>query len=480
VTEQNEGIHGARSLLNGASWRNRICRYASKRIMNIARLFALALVLVSAKAAAQAATTPVRKSPDCPHGRGSAISEIACDIALGLGTIDSGPLVVSAPLESDSEIKNAARLTARLTRVVAGRLSGAARAHEKPAPFARAQALSQRYKRLIHLVPVLAHGKLSVTADLYAAERGFWERVRDPRPPPLAHAFAERALDPEIRSFMPKVPLIARHVDEVPLFDRPVVALACGDVGADANADIVMMTRRRVAYGRVKGGKLVLHVDRNWHDLSPVAGSPLREPLATSVITGDGSVIVGSSDRARALRLDAWGRPIQDTEQRLLWPSGGCSKLEERAISSRVEPCLGFSAPAKTALAGSFDAVAGAALIGTSGKLRVVQAGRLANQNAVLLTDESGRSARVEGLGAQIAVGDLDGDGQPELVASADTLEPKHDRLTAYTWLDDGRLVERFKLPMSRGVHALAICPAASGSMAPIVAASAQALVILR
>ena len=55
--------------------------------------------------------------------------------------------------------------------------------------------------------------------------------------------------------------------------------------------------------------------------------------------------------------------------------------------------------------------------------------------------------AGVGGHLAQLAVGDLDDDGLPEIVSSAPSLERKADQLVVRTLSDNGQLRERLRVP---------------------------------
>jgi hypothetical protein len=97
-----------------------------------------------------------------------------------------------------------------------------------------------------------------------------------------------------------------------------------------------------------------------------------------------------------------------------------------------------------------------------------------------VLVDDRGRRARISGVGAQLAIGDLDGDGQPELVSGSDTLDPAADALVVHTWQDDGKLVERLRIGVPSGVRAVAICPPESAGQAPIAVATGDGVWIVR
>ena len=72
-----------------------------------------------------------------------------------------------------------------------------------------------------------------------------------------------------------------------------------------------------------------------------------------------------------------------------------------------------------------------------------------------------------DGAGAQLAFGDLDLDGLPEIVSSTDVAD---DVLRIQTLADDGTLRERLKVPAPAGVRALAVCPPEENGAQALVA----------
>lgn len=450
----------------------------------------LALALAAAPAAAApkgpaprpaAGPTSAPTPAPCARAPASALSGVAHDLALQLAAVPAGALVVSGPLAGDTKVPAPERITARVASVVAGALGHGARSVDEAATLSRARSLASRAGTLVHLQTAISRGELSVVADVYPVPRNFWDRVRDPEPSPHLHAFASRRLDAELHALLPPVPLVASHIDKAVGPERTPVAIGCGDVDGDGSLEIVVAGRGGVHLGRLRHGAFVDLASRSWRALSPVAPSPLREPLGGVSIEGDGLIDVGISDRAEALRLDGALAPVDKLGHRIPWPGGGCAHVAGIALSPTVEACASGDDTAAPLDAGHpLDAVAGARVIGRGGRARLVRAGRLAGEATVLLKDDAGRSARVEGAGAQLAVGDLDGDGQPELLGGADTLDPKGDALIVWTWQDDGNVVERLRVAVPTGVDALAVCPPDGSGMAPIAMATGGGVWVVR
>jgi hypothetical protein len=409
----------------------------------------------------------------CTTGRASAISELACEVKQGLGKLPASSLVVASPLVSDQKAATPNELGARLASVVAGALGSGIKNTGEPATLARARTLAAKAGTLVHLQPEIVRGELRLTADVYPVPKNFWDRVRDPEPSPTSHTYAARRVDAELRTFFPPVPLVAKHIDKATTSEGSPVAVACGDVNGDGALEIVLVGRTRVQIGRLRGGRFVAFAQSSWTQLSPLSRSPLREPIASAVIEPGKWLDIGSSDRLDAVRLDASFVPIQKLGRRLPWPGGGCAKILGTNVRPEIEACAATDgAPPLAKMERVSDALAGAIVTTKSGKSRVLRAQRAFNESLVVLRDDAGKRVEVEGVGAQIAVADVDGDGQPELIGSADTLEPAGDALVVRTWQDDGKLVERTRVAVQSGVRAVAACPTDSSGLSPVVMAT--------
>jgi len=190
---------------------------------------------------------------------------------------------------------------------------------------------------------------------------------------------------------------------------------------------------------------------------------------------------VGLTDRADGVGFNGSLRTAPARFGALLpWPGGGCAERTELGLAGKVRACSGKEAAPGADFGGPLDAIAGARLLGRDGKRKVVYAGRLWQTDTVLVIDQ-GRRIELKGAGAELAVGDLDGDGDPEIVSSSNTLSPKDDMVTVQTWRSDGKLVERLKFPVSSGVQALAVCSDREETgFVPLVVATGEGLWVVR
>jgi hypothetical protein len=297
-----------------------------------------------------------------------------------------------------------------------------------------------------------------------------------PRLDALVRLDAKRALDAEVRPYLPSITLAAREVTRLGPAESDVVALACGELDGSGVTTLASVGRTFVTFGTYRAGKYTVLSRREERELAPVAPVPLREPIGTAWITPAHALELGLSDRAHAVRLR--GTQAETLEARLPWPGGGCANLDPPLVVPRAVRCAknepSISAPA---LPEPLDALAGASIVSRAGDVRLVRAGRLA-AGAVVMTDGA-REIRLDRAGAQLAVADLDGDGAPELVTSLDTLDPRADAVVVYSWLGSV-LNERFRVAVPAGVRALAVCPAPADRMPNLVLASSDALWVIR
>jgi hypothetical protein len=442
-------------------------------------------------APAPAASPPAPPLPPAPR---NAIARITEALAADLAKSPLRALVVAALPTSDTQAPRGAELSTSIAQKLAGRRGTGSRAHPAPLALAAARVEAAGEDALIHLSLEIASGKLRVTADVFPVPRTVWARIRDPEPGPIAHAFVEAPIDAEIRSFLAPVPLVAVNVARAQNFESDVVALACGDLDGDGALEILSVSRRRVTALRLREGKVQPIRSRPWTELSPVSPAPLREPLGFVTLveqrtpSGESAMVadVGLSDRAKGLRLDGSlgvvallaGLPVP------AGPTSGCARLGGALLTGPLAPCAATDpAPALATLSGSYDALAAATLVSPRGEAFSVWALR-AERGALDIRDDAGHASTVESAGAQLAVGDLDQDGDPEILSGLDVQNPLEDAVVVRSWARGAsagaRPKEIMRLPAAAGVRALAVCPPDGPGRAPFAVATADEIWVVR
>lgn len=383
------------------------------------------------------------------------------------------------------------RLALLVAAQIAGRFQNGARAHDAIVTLAAARGAADpvHAPALVYIAVEVSAGKLRVTADRYPVPLTVWSKIRDPEPAPVAHAFAEAPIDAEVRSHLPPIPLVTGDVSRGRNFESGVAAIACGDLDRDGNLEIATVSRKRVTTSRIRAGKVEPLRGKAWSDLAPVHPAPLREPFAFATLVERGSgptarttLDVALTDRALSVRFDR-GLEIDSTFNGLAVPDGAataCTKLFGLVVTGPLGPCKkGDLAPLATSVGGQYDAFASAALVSAAGKPFVVWAGR--EKGVVELRDDESHTARVLDLGAQLAVGDLDQDGDPEILGAVDTLTPQDDAVIVKTWRRaTGKIEERYRLPAAAGVAALGVCPPDGPGHSPFVVATADEIWVVR
>lgn len=453
-----------------------------------------------AKDEKQAEKKPKEPEPaPAPRRPRAALSRVVDALAKDLEKAPQGALVVASPLVSDTPAPKGAALAVSIAAQLAGRRGQGAWARGEPASLPLAREAARNEPALIYLGVEIAGGQLRVTADVYPIPKTVWSRVREPSPGPVDHTFASAPIDAEIRGFLAPIPLVTVSVHRAKNFESDVVALACGDVNADGALEIVSVSRRRVSTVRLAAGKVSPLASRSWPELSPVHPSPLREPIgfatlaernapASDELSAGTFLDVALTDRARSIRLDG-KLQIVAAYPGVAMPDGEgtmCVRNWGLVMTGAVGPCLPSDPdPINPSVGGQYDAAASAELITPLGDPFVVWAGR--ERGVVEIRDSAGAKIFAESGGAQLAVGDLDQDGDPEIISSLDVLNPLEDAVVVRTWprsapagSKEAKLRERFRIPAAAGVRALAVCPPDGSGRAPFVVATADEIWVVR
>ncbi|HMJ12244.1 MAG TPA: hypothetical protein VK524_12555 [Polyangiaceae bacterium] len=434
----------------------------------------------AAGAAALPSSSLTSDASECNRLRAGALAQVTCALARGLSDAPQGALVVSAPIASDGRIEKPGALAARIAQLLAGALGRGAGHASEPSTLASARTLAAGAAALVFVRAEIVRGEFRVTADAYDVRERFWQRVRHPSPAPRAHAFASSRIDAELRAFFPPVPLVARQIDKARAAED-FFALACEDADQDGALELIWAGRRHVGFGRIRQGQLSPLLERPWAELAPVAPHPLREPLAGIAVQPGRFIDIGLSDRANAIRFDPLLTPVAKLGRHIPWPAGGCAALRDIGLGGTIEACVkNEELPARVSFSEPLDALAAARIVERDGRVRDYYAGRSSSTSELIVRDETQRSVRIPASGAQVALADLDLDGQPEIVTGADTLDPQADYVLARTWQSNGQLVERWRVPLESGVNALAVCPVEGDRARTVVVATRAALWMIR
>jgi len=411
-------------------------------------LFALAV------AASAAQAEPPAEPSSCQPSQGS-LAFIGCRLAQQLGPSARGASVTVVDLKTDRELPAPDALKERTRSVVAMAL-----------PARGGDAKLEPSKLRVELSIEKSGGVLRVTADVRRA-LGLWQRVRHEKPRAEQHAFAEAPLDAELSALIPPPPLVVSEVVKMKAPERGIIALACGPLGDDGGQELALVSRSNVRVGRIAGRAFVERRKAAWSALSPIAPAPLREPLGLAEITADGKLRVGLTDRKDGLALS---RDLAVTERfdgLLPVPGGACAVRQELGLLAQLIDCTPTAPRPRVPVV--LDAVAGP-LAGWVGR---------EFSSTALVGPHPEVSKPPLHTGAQLALGDADNDGNPELAYSADTFDPAKDRLTLVT-LDGKKATRRFELP-APGITAIAICARREGpGMTPLVLATGDELWLIR
>lgn len=420
----------------------------------------------------------------------AAIAAVAGELAKALPQLEGRVLVGVTTLETDAKATRPDPLVLAVGALVAGQ-----RKFEAPAKPEVLRSLIARARGASAVVLVsvrIDKGRLLATADVHPVPATVWARIKNPVPGPIAHVFAEAPIDAEVRSHLDPVPLTAAlELVRGRNFESGVLALACGDLDRDGAPEIVAVSESQVTLLRLRGGKVHPEVSRPWSDLSPVDPSPWREPIAQAIVVrargtdppGERDVVVSSTARALAARLDARLQARTSFPAYAIPDAGSfsCARMDGLTVTGPLAPCEQEGiAPVRASVGGRYDGLAGARLFDAAGKFYDVWAGR--EDGIVEVVDGRGRRARIPGAGGQIAIGDLDQDGVPEILVGLDVeLRSGADALVIYSWpRDDKPPTERVRMPVAAGVRALSVCTPDGPGRTAFVMATSDEIVVLR
>jgi hypothetical protein len=445
-------------------------------------------VAAAAPGAKDGSDDPTGRCPTACVQPRAALDVLVSRVATTVGELPPRVVVVSAPLTGDVRAPRGEQLAHELVRQLAGRLGAKAQPSKRLLPLPRARTHAAGAAALLHLRPKIEAGRISLRADAYPVPSTVWARALAPEPGPVAHAYATAPLDAEVRGYLRSLPSGKPKVVKHSGIDPGVVALACGDLDGDLVPEVVTVSRRRVLLGRLGDGQLRRLREAAWNDLSPIAGAPLREPLAFAAIVPPdaagrfpGHLDVSLSDRKHSVRLDPALGLVSNLKGFAVAssPVAGCTRIAALELHPSLHSCTaGDPAPRPAELGGAADAVAATVLVSREGRAEQVLAWR--SKHTLALRSGPAGPLVLGRAGAQIALGDLDQDGALDVVSSRDVLTASKDVLLVRSLLPDGRVERRFELPVPDGVRALAVCPPDGPGRAALLVATGRELWELR
>jgi hypothetical protein len=423
--------------------------------MKSAAAFVLAFIVFFGIVFFGIALAPMRAEASC-------VGTTTTQVAAGLGNVPSGALVVASPLESDvaPSPNRSDELAMRVAQLVAGRIPGA-HAATKTGTLDQARANASRSSQLVYVRVQIQKGQLRLTVDAYPVVKNVWDRARLPPPPPSGHAYAAAPMDAEVRAFFPPLPLELGQIHKATHGEGEVLAAACGDLDGDGAAELVLVSRERVALGRLRAGKFDVARTVPWTTLGKRVPVPIREPLGGAAIEV-GRALVGTSDRGGVATDDSFGAP--HALMGLPIGAGNCAPVgTARLMFEGYGACDGPPPPVRSARE-SFDAASAFDLVMPNGEDVLAVATREGGKLRVRVG--AADKASFDGAGAQVALFDANFDGAPEVAFSSDA-DP--DAITIASMLSAApKIVNRIAAPA--GVRALAACPSIDGGSAALVA----------
>jgi hypothetical protein len=305
---------------------------------------------------------------------------------------------------------------------------------EAPSPeAAEALAREQGARALVRLTLGVEGGELRAHGDVFGTWVNFWSgrtATRAPSPGAAlaqsveadAAALALAAVEPpRTPSPLPGEPRPLRLLGAVlARLPSPPAALAAGDLDGDGRDEVAALTERSVFVFAAEG-RLV--AERSLEGLPP-GPAPTREPFgALAFLSGPPRLAAFSTRFAQGEVLALEGGSLH-----------AVSRLDAPVVGPEAR---GGFVPGQTAFVPEVR-LGGTLLPGVPARFTTFSA---ANSRVLLVHPDgsasffarpSGAPLPLSGLGAGSAVGDLDGDGTPELLTTSPELQPSPDTLRVF------------------------------------------------
>jgi hypothetical protein len=336
---------------------------------------------------------------------------------------------------------------------------------EAPSPeAAEATAREQGARALVRLTISVQNGALVSSGDLLGTWVNFWSGRTPSRPSAPAAALAHSVPADAGALALAAVPSQAASASSplaVTSGPRPVrlmgaslvrleqvpAALAAGDLDGDGKDEVAVLTERAVSVF-ADDGRLLARRELEGLPLSP---APPREPFGVVAIIpqparlaawsaryAHGEVLVFDKARSTLRSLGPLDTAALGASERATFTSGQTTftpevRLGEGRILSVPAPFTSASIAPPRMLFVHLDGTAS------------------------LYPRATTPPIRIQGLGAGSALGDLDGDGTPELITTAPQLFPAPDAVRVYALTGDDptahSVLWQSALPAGRAIH---------------------------
>jgi hypothetical protein len=307
---------------------------------------------------------------------------------------------------------------------------------EAPSPVAAESLARERGARaLVRLTLGVEGGELRAHGDVLGTWVNFWSGQTATRPPAPAAAIAQSveadaaalalaAVEPLPHPPSPSTPeaprplaLLGAVLARLP---EPLAALAAGDLDGDGKDEVVALTERAL-FVFAADGHLV--AERSLEVLPP-GSAPTREPFgAVTVLSGPPRLAAFSTRFAHGEVLALEGGALH-----------GVARLDAAPLGPDAR---GTFAPGQTAFTAEVR-LGGTVLPGVPSRFTTFST---ANARVLLVHPDGSASffprpsvapLLLSGLGAGSALGDLDGDGTPELLTTSAEIQPSQDTLRVF------------------------------------------------
>ena len=387
--------------------------------------------------AALAAGAAPQPSPTAPESA-SAVDRLAKSLAESVRALPAEAPVALHVSGGSAELRRA------VGTVLAARLAAAGLApvvvDAPTAEAAEGATRAQGARTLVRLTVDVEGGELRARGDALGTWVNFWSGRTATRPPKpagtlagaveadaavLALASAGAPAGPATNGSAPRgVRLLGAVLARL---EHPLAALATGDLDGDGRDEVAALTERDVSVFAADGRLLA----RRELDMLPFANATTREPFgALAVLPGPPRLAAWSTRHAHGevLALEAARATLRPLGPLDAAPLGAAER--------------GAFVPGQTAFAPEVRMADGRAMTVpapfTTASLLPPRLLFVHPDGSASLYPRAGAApTRLHGLGAGSALGDVDGDGAPELLTTSPQLQPSPDVLRVYAATGD-------------------------------------------